>query len=163
MNYWLMKSEPSVFSLDDLANKPHQTYHWEGVRNYQARNMLRDAMKVGDLAFFYHSNCAEPAIVGVMEIVKEGYPDFFAFDEHSAYFDSKSDPQQPRWFMVDVKYVEKWTAPLRLKSLKQQPELANLALVRRGNRLSIMPVSAEEWQFILRLARVENSALTDFT
>jgi len=152
MNYWLMKSEPSVFSLDDLAAKAQQTYHWEGVRNYQARNMLRDAMKVGDLAFFYHSNCAEPAIVGIMEIVKAGYPDFYAFDAESVYFDPKSNPENPRWFMVDVKFVQKLSVPLPLKMLKQQPELADLALVRRGNRLSLMPVSAAQWQFILKLA-----------
>lgn len=151
MRYWLMKSEPTTFSLDDLAGKPEQTYHWEGVRNYQARNMLRDEMKVGDLAFFYHSNCKEPAIVGIMEIVKAGYPDFYAFDSNSPYFDSKSDAQNPRWFMVDVKFVQKLPAPISLKTLKQQPELAELALVRRGNRLSLMPVSAEQWQCILAL------------
>lgn len=146
-----MKSEPTTFSLDDLAGKPEQTYHWEGVRNYQARNMLRDEMNVGDLAFFYHSNCKEPAIVGIMEIVKAGYPDFYAFDSNSPYFDSKSDAQNPRWFMVDVKFVQKLPAPISLKTLKQQPELAELALVRRGNRLSLMPVSAEQWQCILAL------------
>jgi len=151
MRYWLMKSEPTTFSLDDLAGKPEQTYHWEGVRNYQARNMLRDEMNVGDLAFFYHSNCKEPAIVGIMEIVKAGYPDFYAFDPNSRYFDPKSDAQNPRWFMVDVKFVQKLPVPISLKTLKQRPELAELALVRRGNRLSLMPVSAEQWQCILAL------------
>ena len=151
MNYWLMKSEPTVFSIDDLAAKPNQTYHWEGVRNYQARNMLRDALQVGDLAFFYHSNCSEPAIVGTMQIVKAGYPDFFAFDKNSPYFDPKSDPLNPRWFMVDVQFVEKWDLPISLKTLKQQEQLRDLALVRRGNRLSLMPVSSAQWQFILGL------------
>jgi predicted RNA-binding protein with PUA-like domain len=151
MRYWLMKSEPTTFSLDDLAGKPEQTYHWEGVRNYQARNMLRDEMKVGDLAFFYHSNCKEPGIVGIMEIVKAGYPDFYAFDPDSPYFDPKSDAQNPRWFMVDVKFVQKLPVPISLKTLKQQPELLELALVRRGNRLSLMSVSARQWQCILAL------------
>ncbi len=151
MNYWLMKSEPSTFSIDDLAGKPNQTYHWEGVRNYQARNMLRDAMQVGDLAFFYHSNCKEPAVVGIMEIVTAGYPDYYAFDPDSRYFDPKSNPQQPRWFMVDVKFVQKLSRPISLKILKQQPKLADLALVRAGNRLSLMPVSPVQWQTILAL------------
>ncbi len=154
MNYWLMKSEPATFSVDDLAAKPNQTYHWEGVRNYQARNMLRDAMQVGDLAFFYHSNCKEPAIVGIMEIVTAGYPDYYAFNPHSRYFDPKSNPQQPRWFMVDVKLVQKLPRPIGLKILKQQAELAELALVRQGNRLSLMPVSAAQWQCILHLSSV---------
>jgi predicted RNA-binding protein with PUA-like domain len=151
MNYWLMKSEPSVFSIDDLQNKPNQTYCWDGVRNYQARNMMRDAMKVGDLSFFYHSNCVEPGIVGIMEIVKESYPDFSAFDPNSNYFDPKSSIEQPRWFMVDIKFVSKLSRTITLKELKALAELSDLALVRRGNRLSIMPVSAQQWDFILGL------------
>jgi predicted RNA-binding protein with PUA-like domain len=151
MNYWLMKSEPTVFSIDDLANKPAQTYHWEGVRNYQARNMMRDEMKNGDLAFFYHSNCKEPAIVGIMQIARESYPDYYAFNPDSPYFDSKTSPDNPRWFMVDVQFVQKFAQPISLKTLKQQMELADLALVRRGNRLSIMPVSVQQWEFILAL------------
>lgn len=151
MNYWLMKSEPSVFGLDDLQHKPNQTYCWDGVRNYQARNMMRDAMKLGDLAFFYHSNCAEPGIVGIMEVVKESYPDFSAFDSGSKYFDPKGSPENPRWFMVDVKFVRKLSRTVTLKELKLLPELADLALVRRGNRLSIMPVSAPQWDFIVDL------------
>ena len=151
MNYWLMKSEPSVFSIDDLANKPNQTYCWDGVRNYQARNMMRDDMKNGDLAFFYHSNCAEPAIVGIMQVVKESYPDFSAFDENDKYFDPKSNPNNPRWFMVDLKFIRKFSRPITLKELKIVPQLADLALVRRGNRLSIMPVAATQWDFILNL------------
>ncbi len=151
MNYWLMKSEPSVFSIDDLANKPNQIYCWDGVRNYQARNMMRDDMKNGDLAFFYHSNCAEPAIVGIMQVVKESYPDFSAFDENDKYFDPKSNPNNPRWFMVDLKFIRKFSRPITLKELKIVPQLADLALVRRGNRLSIMPVAATQWDFILNL------------
>ena len=152
MNYWLMKSEPSVFSFEDLCNKPNQTYCWDGVRNYQARNMMRDAMKCGDLAFFYHSNCAEPAIVGIMEIVRESYPDDSAFDANHRYFDAKSLPDKPRWFQVDVKAVRKLSQPIPLKALKLLSELAELALVKRGNRLSIMPISASQWDFILQHA-----------
>jgi predicted RNA-binding protein with PUA-like domain len=151
MNYWLMKSEPTVFSLDDLQNKPQQTYCWDGVRNYQARNMMRDEMKLGDLAFFYHSNCAVPGIVGIMEIVKESYPDFTAFNPEHSYFDPKSSLEQPRWFMVDVKFVRQLRRCITLQELKTCAELENLPLVRRGNRLSIMPVTAPQWQFILSL------------
>ncbi len=151
MNYWLMKSEPSEFGIDDLIDMPDQTEHWDGVRNYQARNMMRDDMKIGDQVFFYHSNCKEPGIVGIMEVVKEGYPDFTAFDPDDKHFDPKSDPEKPRWFMVDIKFVRKLKRTITLKELKEKPELADLALVRRGNRLSIMPVSAEQWNFILGL------------
>jgi predicted RNA-binding protein with PUA-like domain len=151
MNYWLMKSEPSVFSIDDLQSKPNQTYCWDGVRNYQARNMMRDDMKNGDVAFFYHSNCAEPGIVGIMEVVKESYPDFSAFDPSGHYFDPKSNPNNLRWFMVDLKFVRKLSRTITLKELKEMPELVDLALVRRGNRLSIMPISSGQWDFILGL------------
>jgi predicted RNA-binding protein with PUA-like domain len=151
MNYWLMKSEPSEFGIDDLINMPEQTEHWDGVRNYQARNMMRDEMKIGDQVFFYHSNCKEPGIVGIMEVVKEGYPDFTAFDPDDKHFDPKSDPEKPRWFMVDIKFVRKLNRTITLKELKEKPELADLALIRRGNRLSIMPVSPEQWDFILSL------------
>lgn len=151
MNYWLMKSEPDTFGIDDLCNKPGQTEHWDGVRNYQARNMMRDAMKLGDLVFFYHSNCDVPGIVGIMEVAREGYPDFSAFDPDDPHFDPKSDPVNPRWIMVDVKHVRKLSRIISLKELKLHPELADLALVRRGNRLSIMPVSERQWDFILGL------------
>lgn len=151
MNYWLMKSEPDAFGIDDLRNKPNQTEHWDGVRNYQARNMMRDDMKLGDFVFFYHSNCEMPGIVGIMEVVKESYPDFSAFDPDDKHFDPKSDPGNPRWFMVDVKYVRTLSRTIALKELKGLPELADLALVRPGNRLSIMPVSKEQWDFILTL------------
>lgn len=151
MNYWLMKSEPNEFSIDALHSMPEQTEHWDGVRNYQARNMMRDEMKIGDRVFFYHSNCEEPGIVGIMEVVKEGYPDFTAFDPDDKHFDPKSDPDNPRWMMVDVKFVRKLSRTITLKELKAKPELADFPLVRRGNRLSIMPVSAEQWHFILNL------------
>jgi predicted RNA-binding protein with PUA-like domain len=151
MNYWLMKSEPDTFGITELCNKPNQTEHWDGVRNYQARNMMRDDMKLGDLAFFYHSNCDVPGIVGIMEVVKEGYPDFFAFDPDDKHFDPKSDPEHPRWIMVDVKYVKTLSRTITLKELKFHEELSGLALVRRGNRLSIMPVNKDQWEFILAL------------
>lgn len=151
MNYWLMKSEPNEFGINDLYNKPCRTEHWDGVRNYQARNMMRDEMKLGDQVFFYHSNCDEPGIVGIMEVAREGYPDFLAFDPNDKHFDPKSTPDNPRWFMVDVKYVKKLSRTITLKELKQQPQLEELALVRRGNRLSIMPVSEQQWSFILSL------------
>jgi len=146
-----MKSEPDAFGINDLYKKPNQTEHWDGVRNYQARNMMRDAMKLGDQVFFYHSNCEQPGIVGIMEVVKEGYPDFTAFDPDDAHFDPKSDPDKPRWMMVDVKFVKTLSRTISLRELKARQELVNMAVVRPGNRLSIMPVSANEWQFILGL------------
>lgn len=151
MQYWLMKSEPSEFSYDDLLARTARTEQWDGVRNYQARNMLRDQMKKGDQVFFYHSNCALPGIVGIAEIVREGYPDHTAFDPNSKHPDPSSDPANPRWFMVDVRHVRKLKRTITLAELKERPELADLALVRRGNRLSIMPVSPAEWDFILSL------------
>ena len=151
MNYWLMKSEPDVFGIDHLRKRPKQTEHWDGVRNYQARNMLRDQMQVGDRVFFYHSNCAEPGIVGIAKVVRAGYPDHTAFDPESKYFDPKSNPEQPRWYMVDVKFERKLKRTITLNALKERPELSDMALVRRGNRLSIMPVTTEQWHFILSL------------
>ena len=151
MNYWLMKSEPDTFGIDDLYNKPGRTEHWDGVRNYQARNMMRDDMKLGDQVFFYHSNCAVPGIVGIMEVVREGYPDFSAFDPDDPHFDPKSDPSHPRWMMVDVRYVRTLSRVISLKELKAYPKLGDFALVRRGNRLSIMPVSSPQWDFIIGL------------
>lgn len=153
-----MKSEPDVFGINDLYNKPNQTEHWDGVRNYQARNMMRDAMKIGDQVFFYHSNCDEPGIVGIMEVVKEGYPDFTAFDPDDSHFDPKSDPVNPRWMMVDVKFVKTLSRTISLKELKARPELVDMAVVRPGNRLSIMPVNAIEWSFILGLEPLDTSA-----
>ena len=149
MNYWLLKSEPHTYSIDDL--KRAKSDHWDGVRNYQARNMMRDQMRVGDKAFFYHSNCAEPGIVGIMTICREAYPDFTAHDAESTYYDPKSSPEAPRWFMVDVKFERKLERVITLKELKANSELQSLALVKRGNRLSIMPVEANDWQRILSL------------
>lgn len=146
-----MKSEPDTFSLDHLAAMPQRTTMWDGVRNYQARNMLRDDMQRGDLAFFYHSNCAEPGIVGIVEVVRAGYPDPSAFDPESPYFDPKSDPGQPRWYVVDVRLKQRLKRTITLGELKAAPELASMALVRRGNRLSVLPVTATEWEFILDL------------
>ena len=151
MNYWLMKSEPDVFGINDLYQRPNQTEPWDGVRNYQARNMMRDEMKLDDLVFFYHSHCDEPGIVGIMKIAKEGYPDHTAFDPDDKHFDPKSDPEKPRWMLVDVQFVRYLSRTISLKELKAKPELAQMAVVRPGNRLSIMPVSAEEWNFILDL------------
>ena len=151
MNYWLMKSEPEEFSIDDLAARPQQTEPWDGVRNYQARNMMRDQMKIGDQIFFYHSNTKQPGIVGIAEVVREGYPDDTAFDRTDKHYDPKSDPENPRWYHVDVKFRRKLKRTITLSELKQYSELTDLALLRRGNRLSIMPVSKQEWSFILGL------------
>jgi len=151
MNYWLMKSEPDVFGIDDLENAPGMTEPWDGVRNYQARNMMRDDMKKSDLAFLYHSNCKEPGIAGIMEIVREGYPDNSAFDPDAKYFDPKSEPANPRWYRVDVRYVRKLKRIITLSELKAHSEVADLPLVKRGNRLSIMPVSRQQWEYILTL------------
>ncbi len=151
MNYWLLKSEPSVFGITDLKDQPNMTEHWDGVRNYQARNFMRDQMKVDDQAFFYHSNCKEPGIVGVVTIVKEGYPDFTAHDPESAYFDAKSSPDNPRWFMVDIKFKQKFDHVIRLEDLKTYPELQQMQLLQRGNRLSVIPVEKYHWNFIQQL------------
>jgi len=149
MNYWLMKSEPDVFGIDDLKQAPKKTDHWDGVRNYQARNLMRDGRKKGDQVFFYHSNTDEPGIVGIMKIAREGYPDHTAFDPEARYYDPKSDPDNPRWYMVDVQYVRKLKRNIPLSELKQYRELEDMPLVRKGNRLSIMPVTKQQWDFIL--------------
>lgn len=151
MNYWLMKSEPDVYGIDDLKKATGKTDTWDGVRNYQVRNMMRDDMKKGDLAFFYHSNCKTPGIAGIMKINRKGYPDYTAFDPKEKYFDPKSDPDNPRWYMVDVRFVRKLKRIITLTELKEQPELADLPLVRRGNRLSVMPVTKQQWDAILAL------------
>jgi len=147
MNYWLMKSEPDVFGIDDL--KEVKVEPWDGVRNYQARNMMRDDMKKGDLVFFYHSNTDVPGIVGIMEVVNEGYPDHTAFDPEAKYYDPKSDPDNPRWYMVDVKFKKKLKRTISLAELKETAEIEDMPLVRKGNRLSIMPVTKQQWDFIL--------------
>ena len=152
MNYWLIKSEPDAFSIDDLKNSPGKKDHWDGIRNYQARNFMRDDMQKGDRVFFYHSNCKEPGIVGIAEIVSGAYPDHTAFDANEKYFDPRSKPENPRWLMVDVRYKRKTRRLISLAELKSHAEqFENFALVRRGNRLSIMPVSQEHWDFILSL------------
>ena len=152
MNYWLMKSEPDAFSIDDLKACPKKTDHWDGIRNYQARNMMRDEMKKGDEIFFYHSNAKEIGIVGIMKVVKEAYPDFTAFDPNEKYYDPKSDPDNPRWYMVDVKFVRKFKRVITLDELKQHSDkLGDMALLRKGNRLSIMPVTKKQWNYILKL------------
>lgn len=151
MKYWLMKSEPDVFGIDDLARAPGKTEPWDGVRNYQVRNMMRDDMKTGDLAFFYHSNCKLPGIAGIMKIVHAGYPDITAFDPTAKYYDPKSDPGKPRWYRVDVRHVRKLKRIITLSELKEHHVLADLPLLRRGNRLSVMPVNREQWEHILSL------------
>ena len=151
MAYWLIKSEPDEFSIDDLRSCPRGTDHWDGVRNYQARNFMRDDMKKGDEVFFYHSNCKEPGIVGLARVVRESYPDHTAFDPDDPHYDPKSDPQKPTWFMVDVKFVRTLRRNISLKELKAEPALEGLALVRRGNRLSVMPVSDDHWKHILEM------------
>lgn len=147
-HYWLVKSEPSCFSIDDLYNSPKQTSPWDGVRNYQARNYLRDHMHIGDKVFFYHSNCNPPGIVGIAEVVSQAYPDYTAFDPLSDHPDDKSTPDNPRWFMVDVQFREKFSHLISLDSLKQYPQLAKMPLLRKGNRLSVLPVTKDEWDFI---------------
>lgn len=149
--YWLMKSEPSCFSIDNLQQAPNQITHWDGVRNYQARNFMRDAMKIGDSVFFYHSNCTPPGIVGIAEVVSEAYPDFTAFDPTSDHPDPNSTPDNPRWYMVDIRFIKKFPKILSLDELKTKPPLANMQLLRKGNRLSVLPVSKEEWKCILSL------------
>lgn len=147
IRFWLMKSEPNVFSIDDLMARPNQIEPWEGVRNYQARNFMRE-MAEGDLAFFYHSNCKVVGIVGVMKIVKAAYVDDSAFDKNSPYFDAKSTVEKPRWWRVDVQFVERFEQPMTLQELKTKSELADFQLVQRGNRLSILPVTEMQWKFI---------------
>ncbi|MBI1423441.1 MAG: EVE domain-containing protein [Gammaproteobacteria bacterium] len=151
MKYWIMKSEPDVFGIDDLAKRPRKTEHWDGIRNYQVRNMLRDDMQKGDEAFFYHSSCKEPGIAGIIRIVKAAYPDHTAFDPESKYHDPKSDPANPRWLMVDVQLVRKFARVIGLPELRSHPALADLLILRRGNRLSITPISKKHWDYILRL------------
>ena len=151
MNYWLMKSEPDAFSVDDLAARPNKTEPWSGIRNYQARNFMRDDMKPGDLVFFYHSSCPQPGIVGTMKVSKKAYPDETQFDPKSDYFDPKATRENPRWVNVDVKLVKK-TRTIKLEELRAHPELESMLVLKRGNRLSITPVNETEWQFIVSLS-----------
>ncbi len=147
MRYWLMKSEPSDVGIDDLADMPNQTVAWYGVRNYQARNFMRDQMQVGDGVLFYHSNCKEPGIAGIARVSSTAYPDATQFDKRSKYFDPKATQETPRWFNVDVQLVKK-IALISLDELRQHPELENLRTLQRGNRLSITPLDPTEWRFI---------------
>jgi predicted RNA-binding protein with PUA-like domain len=151
MNYWLMKSEPDEFSIDDLKSRPGGIEPWDGVRNYQARNMMRDDMAVGDLAFFYHSNCEEPGIAGVMTINSAPYPDPTAFDPDDKHYDPGSDLDNPRWYLVDVKYRRKLKRTITLSELKEKKPLRGMKLLQKGNRLSVMPVTKKEWDYILGL------------
>ena len=150
--YWLMKSEPDEFSIDDLVAAPSQSTPWVGVRNYQARNFMRDDMRVGDRAFFYHSSCPEPGIAGVVEIARLAYPDQTQFDPKSVYYDPKSPRDAPRWVHVDVKLVRK-TRLVTLPLLRATPRLEDMVVLRRGNRLSITPVTPAEWKIVEKLAR----------
>jgi predicted RNA-binding protein with PUA-like domain len=147
MKYWLMKSEPDEVSVDDLAKAPKKTTPWFGVRNYQARNFMRDQMSVGDKVFFYHSSCPEPGIAGIAEVASTAYPDATQFDRKSKYFDPASTRETPRWYNVDVKLLKK-TALVGLGELRKHPEIADMRVLQRGNRLSITPVEPSEWKFI---------------
>jgi predicted RNA-binding protein with PUA-like domain len=153
MSYWLMKTEPSTFSIDDLAKAPRSTTGWDGVRNFQARNMLRDQMKRGDQAFLYYSSTEVPGIAGVMEITKDGYPDPTAFDRKHHHHDPDSDRQKPRWYMVDVKLKERFPRIVTLAELREHAakELKGMVLLRPGNRLSVSPVEPAHWKFIRSL------------
>ena len=152
MNHWLMKTDPA-FEIDDLAKKPRKTAMWDGVRNYQVRNMLRDDFRKGDLAFMYHSSSDVIGVAGVIQVVRTAYPDPTQFDKKSEYYDPKADPKEPRWFVVDVKFKRKYPKMVELKTLKETPGLESMGVVMRGQRLSVMPVTPEEWAIVLKLAK----------
>ena len=149
MRHWLFKSEPTCFSFQDLQSRPNASEHWDGVRNFQARNSLRDEIKVGDGVLFYHSNIPEPAIVGVARVVRDGYPDFTALDPTSDHFDPRATESAPIWYMVDVQAVAPFPCPLTRHILMAHPLLGNMAVLKRGNRLSVQEVTAEEWRLVL--------------
>jgi predicted RNA-binding protein with PUA-like domain len=153
VQYWLLKTEPDSFGIDDLARAPRKTTAWDGVRNYQARNMLRDQMQRGDQAFLYHSSCETPGITGIVEVVKPGYPDATAFDAKHHHHDPDSDPKNPRWYLVDVKLIRRLPRVITLDELREHAkrQLAGMVLLRPGNRLSVMPVAAEHWKFIIAM------------
>lgn len=153
MKYWLFKSEPDVFGWDHLVSMPDQTTPWDGVRNYQARNLLRDDIKVGDMGFFYHSRVNPPGIVGTVKVVRSGYPDPTQHNPKEKYFDPKSDPENPRWFVVDVRAVEAFDAMVSLPALKETEGLESMVVTQKGSRLSVQPVKPEEWNIVLRLAK----------
>src|SRR5256885_3183988 len=143
--YWLLKSDPETFGFDDLWKAPNRTTHWDGVRNFQARNYLRDEMKKGDLAFFYHSGGDDPAVVGVVEIAREGYPDRSALDPKDPHYDARSNAAEPQWYMVDIHAVERLARPVTLREMRTTPELEGMPLLQKGNRLSVQKVGAAEW------------------
>lgn len=149
MACWLMKSEPDVYSIDDLQRDGREM--WDSIRNYQARNMMRDDMRIGDEIFFYHSSCKEPGIVGIARVASKPYPDPVQFDKKSRYFDAKSDQDDPRWILVDVEFVRKLKRNITLTKIKAEPGLQDMILTRRGNRLSIMPITRQHWNRILSL------------
>ncbi len=151
--FWLVKTETEVFSWNDLKKSKNQTIFWDGVRNYQARNYLRDEIKIGDLVLFYHCNADPLAVMGVCEVVKEGYPDHTQFDPESNYYDEKSNPQNPTWFMVDFKLKNEFKNPVTLEQIKANPKLRNMKLVQKGNRLSVMPVTKAEFDEIVKMAK----------
>jgi predicted RNA-binding protein with PUA-like domain len=153
MRYWLLKSEPDVFGVDDLASAPNQQTSWDGVRNYQVRNAMRDAMKTGDLGFFYHSSCKQPGIAGIVTICSAAYPDPTQFDRKHDHYDAASRPDNPRWLMIDIKLQRKLTRIITLDELRrhEKRELKQLLILKRGNRLSITPVDEADWHFIISL------------
>lgn len=153
--YWLFKSEADVFSVDDLAKSENQTTYWDGVRNYQARNFIRDEMKNGDQVLYYHSNSDPNAVVGICEIVREAYPDFTQFDPASDYFDPSSKAENPAWLMVDIRLIRKLKRPVALQEIKENPALAQNKLVMRGNRLSVFPVTKEDFDEIIRMSETK--------
>jgi predicted RNA-binding protein with PUA-like domain len=151
--YWLVKTEPESFSIDDLEASPERTTFWSGVRNYQARNYMRDQMQLGDRVLFYHSNADPPAIVGVAEVVRTGYPDHTAWDKQDSHYDPDSPEDKPRWFMVDLKFMQKFVHPLALPDLRGVAALKDMELLRKGSRLSVQPVSKQEYEAVLKLAK----------
>jgi len=152
-NYWLMKTEPDCFSIDDLAASPDQTTYWDGVRNYQARNFMRDEMKLGDKVLVYHSNAKPPGVVGVAEIVRESYPDHTSWDPNDKHYDPKSTAENPRWFMVDIQFEKKFPELLSLDTLRDHASLEKMELLRKGSRLSVQPVGKDEFNYIVKLAK----------
>lgn len=155
LRYWLMKTEPTTYSIDDLESDSNQTTCWEGVRNYQARNLLRDDIKEGDRVLFYHSACKEPAVVGTAVVSRQGYPDHHAFDPKSKYYDPKSDPDNPRWYMVDLTLEQRFDEPVTLASLREQATLEGMVLLQKGSRLSVQPVKKKEFDKVLKLAGIK--------
>jgi predicted RNA-binding protein with PUA-like domain len=151
-NYWLMKSEPDCYSIDDLASEKNKTTHWDGVRNYQARNFMRDQMKKGDKVLFYHSNAKPPGVAGVARIAKESYPDFTAFDPQNKHFDPKSRQEEPRWFMVDIKFEKKLKRLVSLDELRKVKSLEGMVLLQKGSRLSVQPVTKRQFETVVKLA-----------